>query len=227
MKSGFKLLSLVLLALTLCHPVSAEDVITRYHRVAWDGLKAFPIEKGIHNGFPDGTEKIDAPFRLCYDSIVEATWKNDHWLGIRFRGGEYAVQLRGTRPWGDEPNLPSTTPDGDFSPTETWHYWTVVDEDPQGLNGRLLESYEMDLTTKGTPGLAVPTWPVVERFPTGILLNAGAYSQGPDSKNHWLLDDRGHPWLLVKRRGKRSFVRANSRYIRPVLAATFKDRGDR
>lgn len=99
------------------------------------------------------------------------------------------------------PVMPTADPNGDYYFVREARRWRVVDRDPNGLNCR------------SGPGA---NYPVVEVKVTGetLFLASEHFGGSPPYIN---LDERDLPWLKVDG-GYESycFVRANSRFIRPI-----------
>ncbi|NJP09803.1 MAG: hypothetical protein HC866_10205 [Leptolyngbyaceae cyanobacterium RU_5_1] len=100
--------------------------------------------------------------------------------------------------------------------------WEVVDPDPKGLNCRMAKAFQpATLDSIDTPRelyqdhqQPIASWNVVFSFSPGERLNAvignGRFNQ------IMLLDAQGKPWLGVRTWKGDCFVRANSRFVRPL-----------
>jgi len=114
--------------------------------------------------------------------------------------------------------LPLANENGDYAKRTAHLYWIVVDTDPSGLNGRLSPDFPSDWEnpTIGWPKMNIGQWPVVKRFAKGTILNG---CMGNCGVLHY--DVNNKPWLMVSVGIKHiCFVRANSKYIKPVRIST-------
>jgi hypothetical protein len=113
--------------------------------------------------------------------------------------------------------LPTPNRSGDYSRT-SHTTWQVVDNDPNSLNCRMGRySYEQIIDPRSTVVLNIASWPVAGTLKRGqnFEIEIGPAGLG------MLYDNKMKPWIFVKRsfnRGaaKNCFVRANSRFVRPV-----------
>lgn len=115
---------------------------------------------------------------------------------------------------------------GDYIGSTTLGYktWEVVDTDPHGLNCRMmqevqpmiLDAMDLPLALEQDYQQDIVNWNVVFSFKQGARLNAvignGRFNQ------IMRMDDRGRPWLGIRTGKGDCFVRANSRFVRPVGA---------
>lgn len=112
---------------------------------------------------------------------------------------------------------PSPDGNGDYtSGARGWYYWQVTDNDPAGLNCRATREFadgywilSDDLRDD------IQNFPVLRRFPLGTLL---IVNYAPAGFALWH-DDAGKPWLrvsLARDSDSMCFVRAHSRYVRPI-----------
>jgi hypothetical protein len=111
--------------------------------------------------------------------------------------------------------MPSPDAQGEYGRRTLHTRWQVVDADPQGLNGRLAENFPRlyDDARQPWPTTEVLTWPVVERFPKGRILEAVTGNVGV----MLIKETSGRTWMMVRRSdGGVCFVRANHRFLRPV-----------
>ena len=119
--------------------------------------------------------------------------------------------------------LPAMDENGDFNGPTTHMYWKVTDSDPEGLNGRLSYDFPLTFDNRGShwPEMDVVSWPVIRKFRKGTILTANTKMMGSIVK-----DTRGLPWLKVEIGAIDTndaggdvvcFVRANSRYVVPVM----------
>lgn len=99
--------------------------------------------------------------------------------------------------------------------------WVVVDSDSQGLNCRMAQRFR----SISVDGLDAPDelfaknkhnvsqWPVVTSFRRGQRLQAVT---GNNANQIAIADIQGKPWLPVDTEKGNCFVRANSRFIKPI-----------
>lgn len=113
---------------------------------------------------------------------------------------------------------------GDYVGSTSMGYmkWEVVDSDPRGLNCRMKQEFQpVILDSMDLPdGLLkdytadILSWNVVFSFSPGERLNAvignGRFNQ------IMRMDKQGRPWLGIRTWKGDCFVRANSRFVRPV-----------
>jgi hypothetical protein len=114
--------------------------------------------------------------------------------------------------------LPTPDSKGEYSQRTLHTRWQVVDSDPQGLNGRLAENFPRlyDDDRQPWPTTEALTWPVVERFRKGQILEAVRGNLGV----MLIKETSGRTWMMVRRSdGGICFVRANQRFIRPAKSA--------
>ncbi|MCD4784884.1 MAG: hypothetical protein K8T10_13800 [Candidatus Eremiobacteraeota bacterium] len=109
------------------------------------------------------------------------------------------------------------TPDkkGDFVIPRSHRYWKVVDNDRNGLNGRLATNFPVNWEDPRVawPKSNVAQWPIAARFRKGSILNATRGNRGII----FLRDRNKKPWIMIEiSKGKYCFVRANTKYIVPV-----------
>ncbi len=100
--------------------------------------------------------------------------------------------------------------------------WLVVDSDSQGLNCRMAQRFR----SISVDGLNAPDelfqrnkhnvsqWPVVTTFLRGERLQAVT---GNFANQIMISDSQGKPWLPISTDKGNCFVRANSRFIKPIL----------
>ncbi|KAM3106368.1 hypothetical protein ACKFKH_18950 [Phormidesmis sp. 146-20] len=104
--------------------------------------------------------------------------------------------------------------------------WIVVDGDSKGLNCRMAKQFQ-SVTLDGADApaaiflnnqYAIADWPIRFTFKKGQRLQAVTGNMGRNQI--MLLDNRGKPWIPVSgQKGDRSincFIRANSRFIKPL-----------
>ena len=99
--------------------------------------------------------------------------------------------------------------------------WVVVDSDSQGLNCRMAQRFRSisvdaldapdELFAKNKHN--VSQWPVVTTFRRGQRLEAVT---GNNANQIMIADSQGKPWLPVLTGKANCFVRANSRFVKPV-----------
>ncbi|MBE9183360.1 hypothetical protein IQ270_01120 [Microcoleus sp. LEGE 07076] len=99
--------------------------------------------------------------------------------------------------------------------------WVVVDSDSQGLNCRMAQRFRSisvdaldapdELFTKNKHN--VSQWPVVTSFRRGKRLQAVT---GNNADQIMIADSQGKPWLPISTEKGNCFVRANSRFIKPI-----------
>lgn len=99
--------------------------------------------------------------------------------------------------------------------------WLVVDSDSQGLNCRMAQRFR----AISVDGLNAPDelfernkhnvsqWPVVTTFRRGERLQAVT---GNNANQIMISDNKGKPWLPISTKKGNCFVRANSRFIKPI-----------
>ncbi|WP_293145119.1 MULTISPECIES: hypothetical protein [unclassified Microcoleus] len=99
--------------------------------------------------------------------------------------------------------------------------WVVVDSDSQGLNCRMAQRFR----SISVDGLDAPDelfernkhnvsqWPVVTTFRRGERLQAVT---GNNANQIMIADSNGKPWLPISTDKGNCFVRANSRFVKPV-----------
>ncbi|WP_293333647.1 hypothetical protein [Microcoleus sp. CAWBG58] len=99
--------------------------------------------------------------------------------------------------------------------------WVVVDSDSQGLNCRMAQRFRSisvdgvdapdELFAKNKHN--VSQWPVVTTFRRGERLEAVT---GNNANQIMIADSNGKPWLPISTDKGNCFVRANSRFVKPV-----------
>lgn len=99
--------------------------------------------------------------------------------------------------------------------------WVVVDSDSQGLNCRMAQKFRSisvdaldapdELFAKNKHN--VSQWPVVTTFRRGEGLQAVT---GNNANQIMIADSQGKPWLPISTDKGNCFVRANSRFVKPV-----------
>lgn len=99
--------------------------------------------------------------------------------------------------------------------------WVVVDSDSQGLNCRMAQRFR----SVSVDGLNAPDelfernkhnvsqWTVVTTFRRGKRLQAVT---GNNANQIMISDSQGKPWLPISTDKGNCFVRANSRFIKPI-----------
>ena len=118
--------------------------------------------------------------------------------------------------------LPVPNQQGDYPltsfPQSQQLTWRVVDADPQGLHCRMAKQFQQ-VQVDGADAPAalfqrnkLLQWPIVASFQRGQRLQAVGGNRGQIV----VTDNRGLPWLPMRAGAKHCFVRANSRFIRPV-----------
>ncbi|MEG4836855.1 hypothetical protein [Microcoleus sp. B9-D4] len=99
--------------------------------------------------------------------------------------------------------------------------WVVVDSDSQGLNCRMAQRFR-SISVDGLDAPAelfernkhnVSQWPVVTAFRRGKRLQAVT---GNNANQIMISDSHGKPWLPISTDKGNCFVRANSRFIKPI-----------
>lgn len=99
--------------------------------------------------------------------------------------------------------------------------WLVVDSDSKGLNCRMAQRFR-SISVDGLDAPAelfernkhnVSQWPVVTAFRRGERLQAVT---GNNANQIMIADSQGKPWLPVSTDKGNCFVRANSRFIKPI-----------
>lgn len=119
--------------------------------------------------------------------------------------------------------IPKPDKNGDYKSKTGHMLWVVVDDDPNGLNGRLSNRQPMFFYAprEKSPGDSILDWPVIRRFKKGDVLIANTTPAGFALTT----DNRGLPWLKVNIGAIPTndsggevicYVRANSKFIRPV-----------
>ncbi len=107
--------------------------------------------------------------------------------------------------------------------------WVVVDSDSQGLNCRMAQrfrSVEINAHNIADEVFArnkhnVSQWPILTTFQRGERLRA----VGGNLNNQMMIADiQGKPWLPIVTKQGYCFVRANSRFVKPIRedARTYK-----
>ncbi|MEG4107549.1 hypothetical protein [Microcoleus sp. S13_C5] len=99
--------------------------------------------------------------------------------------------------------------------------WLVVDSDSQGLNCRMAQRFRsISVDALDAPGELfernkhnVSQWPVVAAFRRGQRLQAVT---GNNANQIMIADSQGKPWLPISTDKGNCFVRANSRFIKPI-----------
>jgi len=118
---------------------------------------------------------------------------------------------------GGEGSLPVPDGKGDYWKRTTHRFWMVVDRDHHGLNGRLSKEFPSnweDPRSEWPKQMNIDEWPVVARFSRGSILNGTGGNMGII----FVKDIHGDSWMMVNTGINRiCFVRANSRYIKPVV----------
>ncbi|MEG4420463.1 hypothetical protein QUA70_18015 [Microcoleus sp. LAD1_D5] len=99
--------------------------------------------------------------------------------------------------------------------------WVVVDSDSQGLNCRMAQKFR-SISVDGLDAPAelfernkhkISQWAVVTAFRRGQRLQAVT---GNNANQIMIADSQGKPWLPVSTDKGNCFVRANSRFIKPI-----------
>ncbi|MEG4485842.1 hypothetical protein [Microcoleus sp. D2_18a_B4] len=99
--------------------------------------------------------------------------------------------------------------------------WVVVDSDSQGLNCRMAQRFR-SISVDGLDAPAelfernkhnVSQWAVVTAFRRGKRLQAVT---GNNANQIMISDSQGKPWLPISTQKGNCFVRANSRFIKPI-----------
>lgn len=122
-----------------------------------------------------------------------------------------------SRGWAQDMPIPKADKNGDYI-IRGYSYWQVVDEDPAGLNGRLSKDHPFLWYSPGCQYKKdkIYNWSVIRRFKKGTILPADLSPAGFCIS----MDDRGKPWVRVsidtEPGGIICYVRANSKFIRPV-----------
>lgn len=100
-------------------------------------------------------------------------------------------------------------------------HWLVVDSDSQGLNCRMAQRfrsfyvnahnmpYELFARNKHN----VSQWPILTTFQRGERLRA---VNGNLNNQMTIADIQGKPWLPIVTKQGHCFVRANSRFVKPI-----------
>jgi hypothetical protein len=99
--------------------------------------------------------------------------------------------------------------------------WVVVDSDSQGLNCRMAQKFRsISVDALDAPDELfarnkhnVSQWPVVTVFRRGKRLEAVT---GNNANQIMIADTQGKPWLPISTNNGNCFVRANSRFIKPI-----------
>ncbi|MGL5065455.1 MAG: hypothetical protein ACRC62_36240 [Microcoleus sp.] len=99
--------------------------------------------------------------------------------------------------------------------------WVVVDPDPRGLNCRIAQRFRsISVDSIDAPAELfernkhdVSQWPVVITFRRGQRLQAVT---GNNANQIVITDTQGKPWLPILTDKGNCFVRANSRFIKPI-----------
>ena len=99
--------------------------------------------------------------------------------------------------------------------------WVVVDSDSQGLNCRMAQRFRsISVDALDAPAELfernkhnVSQWPVVTVFRRGQRLRAVT---GNNADQIVIADTQGKPWLPISTGKGNCFVRANSRFIKPI-----------
>jgi hypothetical protein len=130
-------------------------------------------------------------------------------------GGNLALALPVANPQGDYP-VPPARARGNRQVN-----WVVVDSDSQGLNCRMAQRFRSisvdaldapdELFEKNKHN--VSQWPVVTTFRRGKWLQAVT---GNNANQIMIADSQGNPWLPISTDKGNCFVRANSRFVKPV-----------
>ena len=122
--------------------------------------------------------------------------------------------------------LPVANPQGDYPGPVRQRgnrqvNWVVVDSDSQGLNCRMAQRFR----SVSVDGVDAPDelfernkhnvsqWPVVTTFRRGKRLQAVT---GNNANQIMIADSQGKPWLPISTDKGNCFVRANSRFIKPI-----------
>ncbi len=122
--------------------------------------------------------------------------------------------------------LPVANPQGDYpGPARARGNrqvnWVVVDSDSQGLNCRMAQRFRsISVDALDAPDELfernkhnVSQWPVVTTFRRGKRLQAVT---GNFANQIMIADSQGKPWLPISTDKGNYFVRANSRFIKPI-----------
>lgn len=99
--------------------------------------------------------------------------------------------------------------------------WVVVDSDSQGLNCRMAQRFRsISVDSLDAPAELfernkhnVSQWPVVTAFRRGKRLQAVT---GNNANQIMIADSQGKPWMPISTDKGNCFVRANSRFIKPI-----------
>jgi hypothetical protein len=99
--------------------------------------------------------------------------------------------------------------------------WVVVDSDAQGLNCRMAQRFRsISVDSLNAPDELfvrnkhnVSQWAVVKTFRRGQRLEAVT---GNNADQIMISDTQGKPWLPIDTGNGNCFVRANSRFIKPI-----------
>ncbi|MHC9543584.1 MAG: hypothetical protein AB9903_29080 [Vulcanimicrobiota bacterium] len=118
------------------------------------------------------------------------------------------------------PRPPMPDEKGDYRNCRIHRYWLIVDKDRvNGLNGRLSPDFPKNwksCDSQWPQNPAINEWPVVFKFHPDMVLRAALINSCMVMKD----DNKGNPWLMVSVDINRiCFVRANSRYIKPVYVS--------
>jgi hypothetical protein len=134
-------------------------------------------------------------------------------------------------------HIPKTNASGDYIFTSDFvpqayvdYDWIVTDKDPSGLNCRMLKKYwGISMDAMNVPDILyqnnthnIANWSVMTTFKTGTRLRPETTQFGG---NIFLKDKQGKVWVPVDKEpigrntfdGSGCFVRANKRFIKPVL----------
>ncbi len=123
---------------------------------------------------------------------------------------------------------PTANRQGDYTNDKrgSFHqYWEVVDADTKGLNCRMAKQFQgipadgmegaVDTFYRSRPNISA--WTVVHKFPPRQKIEA---LSGNLANQLILLDNANSPWLAVRfirgGKGMDCFVRANTRFIKPI-----------
>ncbi len=120
-------------------------------------------------------------------------------------------------------SVPIATAQGDYQGRAAdWMLWQVVDSDPGGLNCRASRPFVtgewVRAAYEGQLSDAIGSFPVVRRFVRGTVLFINPV---PSGLSLWY-DERNRPWLRIKLSNENDslcFVRANNRYVVPVISS--------
>lgn len=149
--------------------------------------------------------------------------KVERWLFVKLGLNGELCFVRAKSQYIEPVKLYTPKPDknGDYSPEALWLKWQVVDKDPGGLNCRCSTDFPSNPVTAPSsswPKLNIQQWPVVETLKSGTELSTFFTNEGLSI----VKDTGGKPWLLIsiydreKKQTFPCFVRANSRFIKPI-----------